>query len=206
MDQVAQVVDLTTAQFAALVALFLPGFVSLQVDWLIQPSARRGASELVLEAFGYSLVNAGLLFPLVLFATAELARPRPNWVGLWGAAVGLCAVGPAIWPALFRASQRWAAKRKLILGTHHYAWDNFFSRGEPCWLIFHMSDGGAVAGYFGRDSYATAEPASGHIYVEELWRLDEAGRIAEAIPDSKGALFRPGDYHWVEIFEDDKEA
>jgi len=66
----------------------------------------------------------------------------------------------------------------------------------------HLNDGRLVGGYFGLKSYATVEPESGHLYLEELWRLDASGRFVAAIPGSRGAIFRPTDYVWVEMFYD----
>ena len=99
--------------------------------------------------------------------------------------------GPAIWRA-----------RHWLLGPHRFAWDNFFSRNEACWVVVHLKNGQLVGGYFGPGSYATVEPESGHLYLEELWRLDERGKFVGPVVDSRGALFRPLDYDWIEMFDD----
>jgi hypothetical protein len=69
-------------------------------------------------------------------------------------------------------------------------------------VIVHLKTGKLVGGYFGHDSYASVEPQSGHIYLSELWTLDRKGAFVAPVPDSKGALFRPEDYDWIEFFHD----
>jgi hypothetical protein len=180
----------------------LPGFVSLKIDRLIKPGAKPAATHLVLEAFAYSLINGGLMTWPILVAAAELAQPHPVYAKLAGLAFLICVAGPMTWPFLFRRVQAAGAKRGWLLGQHAFAWDAFFESKKPCWLIVHLNDKSLVGGYFGQRSYATVEPQSGHIYLEELWRLDESGRFVAAIEGSKGALFRPQDYVWLEAFWD----
>lgn len=203
MGDLAKLVALTLPQFAAIVALFLPGFVSLKVDRLIQPGRETKASEFVVDALAYSLLNAAVFAWAIRRTSAELAAAQPNYVLVWFLGILICVAGPILWPILFRLAQRFGAKQGWFLGPHRFAWDNYFSRRQPCWIIAHLKGGSLIGGYFGASSYATVEPESGHIYLEELWRLDEDGAFVEAIPASMGALLRPGDYEWIEIFRDD---
>jgi len=202
MDQIAKLVELPAAQFAAIVALFLPGFVSLKVDRLIQPGSPAVVGEMVIDAFAYSLINAGLLSWAVFLASQELTESTPDYVHAAGYAALVCVIGPAIWPIIFRIIQRWAASKGWVLGQDRFAFDFAFRGPRTRWVIVHLSDGRLVGGYFGLKSYATVEPQSGHIYLEELWRLDDEGRFVSAIPGSRGAVFRPTDYVWMEMFHD----
>jgi hypothetical protein len=202
VDQIANLVALPAAQFAAIVALFLPGFLSLKVDRLIQPASPTSVGEMVIEAFAYSLINAGLLSWAVFKASVELSESPPDYVHAAVYAALICVVGPTIWPIAFRVVQRWAARRGWILGQDRYAFDYAFRGPRTRWVIVHLNDGRLVGGYFGLKSYATVEPQSGHLYLEELWRLDTSGRFVSAIPGSRGAIFRPTDYVWVEMFHD----
>ncbi|HEY1751490.1 MAG TPA: DUF6338 family protein [Caulobacteraceae bacterium] len=206
MDQLAKLVALTLPQFAAVVALFLPGFVSIRVDRLVQPGRTLTVQGLIVDAFAYSLLNAGVFGWAVWLAAAQLSSPYPNYALVWLYGLVVAVVGPVIWPFIFRAAQRFGAQRHWLLGPHRFAWDNFFSRNQPCWIIVHLKSGQLVGGYFGSASYATVEPESGHLYLEELWALDETGRFRHVIPGSKGALFRPTDYDWVELFYDGPPA
>jgi len=206
VEGLAKIVALTLPQFAALVALFLPGFVSLKVDRLIQPGKLSGAAEFIVDALAYSLLNAAFFGWAIWRASDELQSATPNYPLVWVLGLLICVAGPAIWPALFRWAQRFGAKRRWLLGPHRFAWDDFFSRKEPCWVIVHLKSGKLVGGYFGPESRATVEPESGHIYLEELWRLDRTGAFVAPVAASKGALFRPSDYDWVELFHDGPQA
>jgi len=196
-------ISLSPAQFAAVIALFLPGFVSLRVDRLLHPRRGNGAADDVLDIFGYSLLNAGLLSWAGLLAAQRLTAAEPDYVVLGLLAVLICVVGPALWPILFRLCQKWAAKQGWIMSPHRTAWDDFFSKKHPCWVVLHLSDGSLVGGYFGDQSVASVGAEAGHIYLEELWQLDAQGVFKNAVPESKGAIFRPSDYLWLEVRKDD---
>jgi len=205
MDPALKLVALTTAQFAAVIALFLPGFVSLKMDRLIHPGRPAAAAEMAIEILGYSLLNAGVFGWLIVWVAADLKDATPDYRLLVPAALTICLIGPLVWPLAFRALQAQGARRGWLIGPHRYAWDNVFSRRDYGFVVVHMNDGSLIGGYFGEQSYATVEPESGHLYLEELWALDDGGKFIAKIPDSRGALFRPADYHWVEFFEDDND-
>lgn len=196
-------VALTPAQFAAVIALFLPGFVSLRMDRLIHPGKDQGSAGDLVEILGYSLLNAGVLSWAVLRAAGELAAVEPDYAVLAGLAVLICVAGPLAWPLLFRVGQRWAARKGWVMSPHRTAWDDFFSRKQPCWIVLHLHDGSLIGGYFGKRSIASVGLEAGHIYIEELWELDADGEFIGVTPDTNGALFRPTDYLWVELREDD---
>jgi len=63
-----------------------------------------------------------------------------------------------------------------------------------------------VGGWFGKNSYASAYPEPGHLYIEELWELDENCAFLHKEPQSLGILLRPGDYQMVEFFEEQSET
>jgi hypothetical protein len=67
--------------------------------------------------------------------------------------------------------------------------------------VVHFKDGRKLGGKFGRNSYASAYPNPGHLYIEQLWRLDEDGRFLQELPRSMGVVLRPEDYHIVELYE-----
>lgn len=205
MDAAIGLVALTAAQFAGVVALFLPGFVSLKVDRLIHPSRITAAADQIVEIVGYSILNAGVFGWLIVVVAEQLRREAPNYLLIAPLASIICVVGPIAWPFLFRLLQRIGVQRGWLIGAHRFAWDNVFSRGQYGFVIVHLVDGSHIGGYFGERSYATVEPESGHLYLEELWSLDETGGFVARIPDSRGAIFRPSDYKWVELFEDDND-
>jgi len=205
MSPVVELTSLTPLQAAVFVSLFVPGFVSLKVDRLIHPNARRPMADDLIDVLGYSILNAGVFAWALLIVGQEIGSTPPDLVqiGLFGLLV--CVVGPVAWPLAFRLAQRVGAGQGWLRGAHHLAWDHHFAQRRYRFVIVHLVDGTHIGGYFGARSYATVEPESGHLYLEELWSLDAEGGFVARIPDSAGALFRPTDYKWIEFFEDDPD-
>lgn len=197
-----KLIEVTPAEFAAIVALFLPGFVSLRVDRLIHPQRDGGVGQNIIEIVGYSLLNAGLLSWAILRASELLSASQPNYQQLALFALLICLIGPSLWPILFRVAQRWAARFGWIVGPYRTAWDAYFSQRRPGWVVIHMTDGSLLGGYFGAQSTASMGTEAGHLYLEELWQLDESGKFLNRLADSQGAIFRPTDYLWIELRKD----
>lgn len=192
MTDVADLRDFDWFLFAAVV---LPGFLSIQVWTLIHPSEDRLLKDVLLDAIAFSVVNAALLWVPISIAPAV----ESVWLR-WTLIVVIFIIAPLSWPKLLDLLLAEAADNGWILSRHRTAWDDFFARRRPCWVIVHLADGRRIGGYFGSKSYATLFPQSGHIYIEELWTLnEETGAFETAVPDSNGILLRPGDYHFVEI-------
>jgi len=139
----------------------------------------------------------------VVLASQALAAPVTDYRVIGGWAILICIIGPVAWPLIFRGAQRWASRRGWIMSPHLTAWDDFFSRKQACWIVVHLNDGSLIGGYFGDLSIASVGTEAGHIYIEELWQLDQTGSFVSPASESKGAIFRPTDYLWLEIRKDD---
>jgi hypothetical protein len=201
VDGLAKIVTLTPVQFWALIALFLPGFISLKLHRFLERRPAT-AAEALIDVLGFSLLNAVVLFwPIYLNGTL-LAEKQPYWRAIIANAALVCIVGPAAWPLVLRLVERYAIRGGLLLGEQKTAFDAYFSTNEPCWVIVHLKDGSRIGGYFGGDSYASAHPHSGDFYLQELWNLDEEGVFDGPISNSKGAIFHRSDYVWLEFFWD----
>jgi hypothetical protein len=201
LDGLAKIVTLTPVQFWALIALFLPGFISLKLHRFLErrPST---AAEALIDVVGFSLLNAVVLSWPIYLNGILLADKQPYWRAIIANAALVCIIGPAAWPLILRLVERYAIRGGLLLGEQKTAFDAYFSTSEPCWVIVHLRDGSRIGGYFGGDSYASAHPHSGDFYLQELWNLDEEGVFDGPISNSKGAIFHRSDYVWLEFFWD----
>lgn len=178
----------------AIVALFaLPGFISLRVWSLIFPTSVLSLKDQIGEAISFGILNAMVCAPL--FLLLEPIKP----VALYGLAILTLVILPAFWPFPARWLMDALQKRGVILITSRSAWDDVFLRDEPYFVIVHLKDGGRVGGYYGSKSFAGLHPISGHLYLEQLWYLDEQGRFMSAVPDSRGLILRPDDYNYIEL-------
>ncbi len=201
MDGLAKIVTLTPVEFWALIALFLPGFISLKLHRFLE--RRPGsAAEALIDVVGFSLLNAVVLFWPIYLNGALLADKHPCWPAIVTNAFITCIAGPIAWPLILRLVERYAIRGGLLLGEQKTAFDAYFSTNEPCWVIVHLKDGSRIGGYFGGNSYASAHPHSGDFYLQELWELDEEGVFSGPIQNSKGAIFHRSDYVWLEFFWD----
>ncbi len=178
----------------AIVALFaLPGFISLRVWSLIFPTSERALKDQLGEAIGFGILNAVICAPL--FLLVEPATP----VALYGLVILTLVILPAFWPFPALWMMRTLQRLDVILIPSRSAWDDVFLRDEPYFVIVHLKDGGRVGGYFGPKSFAGLHPISGHLYLEQLWYMDEQGRFTSPVPDSRGLILRPNDYKYVEL-------
>ena len=75
----------------------------------------------------------------------------------------------------------------------------YFCARKSYFVIAHLDDGGRVGGYYGRNSFAGLHPISGHLYLEQLWYLDESGKFDRPVPDFRGLILRPSDYKYIEL-------
>ena len=83
------------------------------------------------------------------------------------------------------------------------AWDDFFTSHSDagCWIIAHLNDGATVGGRFSKISFASAFPREGHIYIQELWELDDDSKFIAELPGPQGVLLRPSDYKYLQVFK-----
>jgi len=178
----------------AIVALFaLPGFISLRVWSLIFPTSELPLKDQLGEALSFGVLNAMICAPL--FFVIEPKTP----LSLYGLAILTLVVLPGLWPFPTLWLMRMLQRLDVILITSRSAWDDVFLRDEPYFVIVHLKDGSRVGGYYGPKSFAGLHPISGHLYLEQLWYMDDNGRFDSAVPDSRGLILRPNDYKYVEL-------
>jgi hypothetical protein len=187
-----------------LLAVF-PGLVSLHVYRLILPAHPIRWSDIAVQGLFYSLLNFGLLFPLVLFA-ANVANQDSHPVGYWLSIAILLVGAPCVWPLLLRSllNAKWIRTRVQL--PYPTAWDFFFGRREPCFVLLTLSDGTRLGGYWGPLSYATSFPNDGDIYLEAVFRVEGDGVFHERVPGTLGTLVRKDQYKYIELFEMPQET
>lgn len=186
-------------KLAAVLMFALPGFISLRVWSLIFPTSERSLKEELGEAISFGLLNAIVCAPaFVMIAPSSAAAT-------YILAIATLLVLPSIWPIIVLWVLRRLEAAELILISSRSAWDNVFLRNEAYFVIAHLNDGGRVGGYYGRDSFAGLHPISGHLYLEQLWYLNEGGKFERPVPDSRGLILRPSDYKYVELLAVPKE-
>ena len=81
------------------------------------------------------------------------------------------------------------------------AWDDFFSKlNSGCWVQVILNDDSRVGGQFDTNSFASAYPDPGHIYIEALWEVDAQGRFVQQVDGKPGMILRPEDYKYIQVY------
>ena len=154
----------------------------------------------VLEGLFYSIVNFALCTP-VWGLIIRGGFPPSNLWGFWIGVVIIFILGPVAWPFVFVKIIRSERLMKHLQMPYPTAWDAFFDRRQPCFLLVHLKDGTIIGGYFGPGSYAGAFPQDGDLYIAAVYQFDDAGNFAQPVPYTRGVLLRKEDYAYIEVFD-----
>ncbi|HYH83566.1 MAG TPA: DUF6338 family protein [Longimicrobium sp.] len=181
-----------------------PGLISINIYRLIMPARALDWGNAVLQGLFYSTINFVLGLP-ILFLLVFGKDPLEHPVRYCIAAFLVLLVTPILWPivvvAVFK-SKRFARRIQI---PYPSAWDFYFDRREPSFVLVHLNSGALLAGYWGPKSYAGSFPNDGDIYLEAVYAVDEEGRLGEPIPDTRGVLLQKSQYSYVELLSVPRE-
>ena len=184
----------------AFAAIVLPGAITMYVYGLKVPQKEARLQERLLEAICFGIFNFVALFWVIQFLLKSefLANyPFPSWI----LAILCFIVCPVFWPFVFVWMLRKAEARRWISVRAKTAWDDFFNRQERgFWVQVMLNDDRLVGGRFSERSYASSYPEPGHIFIEELWTIDQEDRFGERLDGVPGIILRPSDYKFVKVF------
>ncbi len=196
---------LTREKLVLFVVFVFPGLVSMHIYRLIMPARGIKSSAAFLEASFYSIINFVIFLPVLAPQWYSGFAVRPGW-RVYAEAALVLIVGPVLWPVLFVVTIRSRRLMRHLQLPYPTAWDAFFDRRSPCFLLVHLRDGGVIGGYFGYNSFAGAFPHEGDLYMEAAYQVDENGHFADAIEDTQGVLLRRDDYTYIELFNDPRSV
>lgn len=180
--------------------LVFPGLVSLHVYKLLMP----GTSEIdwkyaPLEALFYSTVNFALTLWIII--PINSGSFYSNWPKIYILLTSsILLLMPIVWPICWYklVNTDWFQKLHLPYPT---TWDYFFAKKETLYVLVHFKNGSKIGGYFGGNSFASAYPREGDIYLEKVIKVDDNGKFLEIIKGSKGVLIKKEEYELIEFFE-----
>jgi hypothetical protein len=185
---------------ALFLVFFVPGFISLKIYDLFVPSERRDFSKSLFDAVAYSSLNFVAMFWLI-----ALMRPGLMCSWLWYLSLLLvCIIVPSIWPM----GVLWARKHPRV-AAHIPApisgvWDAIFAQRRQYWVIIHLKDQRRIGGVYSTRSFSSSSPASPQIFLEEVWKLSEAGVFLEPVESSAGILVLGEEILGLEFFRYDE--
>lgn len=178
-----------------IIVLITPGFVSLKVWTLINPTARLQLSNYVLDIVVYSALNFGAL-SWILVVTGDSSLSKRIVAGLV-----VFVVAPTVWPLLLRAILNSRRLQGRIVNPIPLAWDHVFGKGDPCFVLVHLKDGNLIGGLYAGDAFASSYPEVQEIYLSEVWRIDEKGRFQTKIEATRGVLLNRDVIEYLELYD-----
>jgi hypothetical protein len=182
---------LTGNNLQLLIFFVAPGFISLRIWGLIQPSKKAILSESIIEAIVFSSLN--------YIATAWIYWVlNPDLVWLYYVIVLI--ICPILWPIVLRFLLTRKIFRNKIINLIPKSWDYFFSKREGCFMLIHLNNGRIIGGLYGLDSFTSSYPEKEDIYLQEVWKVDEEGKFVEKIFDTKGLLVNYNAIEYIELF------
>jgi hypothetical protein len=186
---------LTGTNFGLFVMIIAPGFVSLKIWGLIHPSRSISFANSLYEAIFYGVLN--------YFAVVQWFPPlfaKINIVVEVLAYIVSLLILPVLWPIWWNKLLTFIARKRKIINPIPKAWDVFFMKREPCFMIVHLKDGQAIGGLYAGESAASSYPEKPDLYLEQIWKLDEMGRFIEPITDTMGLIIECDNIEYIELF------
>lgn len=180
--------------------LVVPGLISMSIYRLLFAAREIDWKGGLVQALFYSSLNIAVCLPILIpIHRDDFLESHPYYytAGL----MMVLLVLPLAWPFLYRCLIKWQWLASKILLPYPTAWDYFFSRREPIFVLVQLRNGSKIGGYYGLQSYATSFPTEGDVYLETLYYLDEDGKFTEPIDGSDGAIIRKDQYDLIEFFK-----
>jgi Family of unknown function (DUF6338) len=185
-------------------AFLVPGFIWDWTSRVVMPRGAETRESSLLRFLTLSAINYGFWVWLIyLLAKSPFFVDNPLRSGVAWALVIF--VSPALFGlALGALGQRSSGRQLLhrlgisIIHPIPTAWDYFFSRTKPVWVLATLIDGSHVAGYFGAESFASSEHDARDIYLEGIYTLNDAGPWTEN-PRNAGGWIRGSEIRHLEF-------
>lgn len=188
----------------------VPGFIALKTYDLLVPSEPRDFGKSIIEIIAFSMFNWALLFWLVTPGGLAFQQQHPRWYVLvsyllvFVAPVLLAYAGYLVRRSRLAFLPRWTRVR--LTDVHPTAWDYFFDRPQPCFMLFHLKSGEVLGAAYSNRSFTTAFPHPPTIYVEQLWVVDpQTKAFLGKIEQSIGAYIRMEDCLYIEMYAEKEE-
>lgn len=182
------------------IAFAIPGFISLKVYELINPSNAKESSYQIIDAVTYSCINYSLLLlPIAVIESNNIKKTSPFWY------ITFYMVVLFIAPILWALAWQWLRKREIFQKNAPHPtrkpWDWVFAQRKSYWVKITLKDGTKLAGPYADKSFASSSPAEEQIYLEESWLLNEEGGLARSKKGSSGVIVMSSEISYLELMD-----
>lgn len=187
-------------KLALFIAFVIPGFISLKAYELLNPCSHKDSSKLLIDAIAFSCINYALLF----WAIALVEKSQLNITHLFFYILFylfVLFIAPVLWAALWTKIRKSQFFQSYAAHPTLKPWDFLFSQRKPYWVIVTLKNGEKIAGLYGENSFASSEPASEQLYLEEEWLLNRNGMFDRVVNKTAGILITAHEIVTVELFK-----
>lgn len=183
-----------------LILFIIPGFISLSIWKLIIPTKLDKFSDNIIEMFSYSCLNYALFSWLIIIMYKNIQFfVKELWLSIILAFIMLF-IGPIFWPLIILQIRKSKFFQEKCLIPTPTPWDNFFSRREGVFVLVHLNNGKKIGGLYSDNSSASSYPDKEEIYIEEVWDIDDKGKIIAKINGTKGMWIDNKSFDYIEFF------
>lgn len=155
----------------------LPGFIIKGIINVLTPPQKSGESVYFISCLAYSIINCALWSWIykILYPLHE-SNSNLYWILL----VLTTIVGALVIALCVGFIKQRQLINKIFNKIHiHYidptptAWDYYFAKQEPIWVIVTLLDDSKVMGLFSESSFASSDSDERDIYIQEIYDIDE---------------------------------
>ena len=181
------------------VAFVVPGFVSLKVYQVLEPTSQKDAKEQLIDAVAYSSINyALLLWPIWYAEWSTLKSSHPKlYVAFY---VFVVLVAPIVWALIWRTVRTTRALQKVLPHPTERPWDYVFRQRKPYWIVVTFKDGKRVGGRYDTNSFASSSPSTEQLYLQEAWEINSDGGLERPHNATAGLMILGAEIATVEFF------
>lgn len=130
--------DLTIERLQLFLLVVMPGIIAIKLYDLVYPPEKRDFGSSLLEATAYGLINLAIwVLPLIYINRKSFIEEHAGWYAILSGC--FCVISPS----LLALGWMWLRKSRFVCSRVGYpnktAWDDFFKKGQECWILFHQS-------------------------------------------------------------------
>jgi hypothetical protein len=178
------------------IVIVAPGFISLKIWRLIHPSRYVSFADSLYEAVFYGVFN---YFIIVTWFPPLMAGVHTT-LGIIAYVISLVIV-PVLLPFAWKGILNRKIVKNITINPIPRAWDNFFIRKIPCFMLIHLKAGQIIGGLYAFESAASSYPEAEDLYLQEVWEIDNNSKFIKPIEGTMGLLVNYNTVDYIELFK-----
>jgi len=191
---------LTDNNIGLFIMIVAPGFISLKIWRLIYPSRYVSFADSLYEAVFYGVFN----YFIIVTWFPPLMAGKHTALEIIAYVISLVIV-PSLLPFAWKGILKLTFVKNITINPIPKAWDNFFIRGIPCFMLIHLKDSQIIGGLYAYESAASSYPEAEDLYLQEVWEIDNNGKFTKPVEGTMGLLVNYNTVDYIELFKAEGE-